>query len=155
MRDSIEALWSNEVRQFLINNARYYIEELHADRFRYDEISDLISMNCDSGWSFCRDLTGTLRYIKPRLLQTPNSGRAKLETIRSRLSRLSLRMRRGEPDSGHWAEIFNSDVYENWVNPAVAGNGGSTDAWGPPTHGFVASAGIVIPANGFVVFARA
>jgi len=69
VRDSIEALWNNEVRQFLINNARYYIEELHADGFRYDEISDLISMNCDSGWSFCRDLTGTLRHIKPRLLQ--------------------------------------------------------------------------------------
>jgi len=26
-------------------------------------------MNCDSGWSFCRDLTNTLRFIKPRLLQ--------------------------------------------------------------------------------------
>src|SRR6266481_1986797 len=27
------------------------------------------SMNCDSGWSFCCDLTNTLRFIKPRLLQ--------------------------------------------------------------------------------------
>ena len=26
-------------------------------------------MNCDSGWSFCRDLTDTLRFLKPRLLQ--------------------------------------------------------------------------------------
>jgi 1,4-alpha-glucan branching enzyme len=26
-------------------------------------------MNRDSGWSFCRNLTDTLRYVKPRLLQ--------------------------------------------------------------------------------------
>jgi 1,4-alpha-glucan branching enzyme len=63
------ALWNNGVRQFLIDNASYYINEFHVDGFRYDEISDLMSMNCDSGWSFCCDLTGTLRYIKPRLLQ--------------------------------------------------------------------------------------
>ena len=46
-----------------------YIDEFHVDGFRYDEISALLSMNEDSGWSFCCDLTSTLRYIKPRLLQ--------------------------------------------------------------------------------------
>jgi len=63
------ALWKNDVSQFLINNALYYISEFHLDGFRYDEISDLISMNCDSGWTFCCNLTNTLRYTKPRLLQ--------------------------------------------------------------------------------------
>ncbi len=63
------ALWNNDVRQFLINNAQYFINEFHVDGFRYDEISDLISMNCDWGWSCCCDLTSTLRFIKPRLLQ--------------------------------------------------------------------------------------
>ncbi len=63
------ALWKNDVCQFLINNALYYISEFHVDGFRYDEISDLISMNCDSGWTFCCNLTNTLRYAKPRLLQ--------------------------------------------------------------------------------------
>jgi 1,4-alpha-glucan branching enzyme len=63
------ALWNNDVRQFIINSARYYIDEFHVDGFRYDEISDLISMNCDTGWSFCCDLTDTLRFLKPRLLQ--------------------------------------------------------------------------------------
>ena len=63
------AFWNNDARQFLINNARYYVEELHADGFRYDEISSLLSMNKDSGWDFCRDLTDTLRHIKPSLLQ--------------------------------------------------------------------------------------
>ena len=60
----------------------------------------------------------------------------------------------GFPHSGAWAEIFNSDVYDNWVNPQVAGNGGGITASGPPLHGFRASANIVIPANGMVVFAR-
>ncbi|HVY17292.1 MAG TPA: alpha amylase C-terminal domain-containing protein [Rhodopila sp.] len=60
----------------------------------------------------------------------------------------------GFPFAGPWREIFNSDVYDNWVNPQVAGNGGGIDAAGGPLHGFVASASIVIPANGVVVFAR-
>jgi 1,4-alpha-glucan branching enzyme len=60
----------------------------------------------------------------------------------------------GFPYPGRWTEVFNSDVYENWVNPSVAGNGGGIVASGPPMHGFGASANTVIPANGFVVFAR-
>jgi 1,4-alpha-glucan branching enzyme len=353
------ALWNNDVRQFLINNATFYIEELHADGFRYDEISDLISMNCDSGWSFCCDLTGTLRFIHPRLLQnaefwpgevgnypkttqsivtaTADGGagfdvvqhdglrtavrnaiqaasngqqaavdfgaiaaalypqgfahawqtvtcvenhdivkvgtdqripfladsadrrswyarsRTRLamgllltapgipqlfmgqefledkqwswdptsqnllwwtglltgsdiamvdhlrftqDLIRLRWNQPALRGDNvnpfhaddpnrviayhrwlegtgqdvvivatlaestwynysvGMPYPGQWAEIFNSDVYDNWVNPIVAGNGGGIDASGPPLHGFNTSASIVIPANGLVVFAR-
>ena len=62
------ALWNNDVRQFLINNSIYYVQEFHADGFRYDEISGLLSMNRDTGWSFCRDLTSTLRFVKPGLL---------------------------------------------------------------------------------------
>jgi 1,4-alpha-glucan branching enzyme len=354
------ALWNNDVRQFIINNASYYINELHADGFRYDEISDLISMNGDSGWSFCCNLTNTLRYIKPRLVQNaefwpgevgnyPKSSQSIVTSVagggagfdvlqhdglrsavrtavqassygqqsainfdsiagalypsgfahawqtvpcvenhdivkvgtdqripfladsadrrswyaRSR-SRFAtgilltapgipqifmgqefledkqwswdatasnnllywgglnngtdiamvnhlrftqdlIRLRwnhpalRGDnvnpfyvhdanrviafhrwlegtgqdvvvvatlsettwynynvgfPGSGAWAEVFNSDVYDNWVNPIVAGNGGGITASGPPMHGFSASASIVIPANGFVVFAR-
>jgi 1,4-alpha-glucan branching enzyme len=60
----------------------------------------------------------------------------------------------GFPFAGAWREIFNSDVYDNWVNPIVAGNSGGIAATGGPLHGFQASANIVIPANGFVVFAR-
>jgi len=354
------ALWNNDVRQFIINNASYYIQELHADGFRYDEISDLISMNGDSGWSFCCNLTNTLRYIQPRLLQNAefwpgevgnypkssqsivtavadggagfdvlqhdglrsavrtavqaasygqqsainfdsiagalypggfahawqtvpcvenhdivkvntdqripfladsadrrswyarsrsrfatgilltapgipqlfmgqefledkqwswdptasdnllywdglNSGtdvamvnhlRFTQDLIRLRWNHPALRgdnvnpfhvhdanrvlafhrwlegtgqdvvvvatlsettwynYNVGFPGPGAWAEVFNSDVYDNWVNPIVAGNGGGITASGPPMHGFSASASIVIPANGFVVFAR-
>jgi 1,4-alpha-glucan branching enzyme len=60
----------------------------------------------------------------------------------------------GFPIPGDWLEVFNSDVYDNWVNPAVAGNGGRITADGPPLHGFETSANIVIPANGILVFAK-
>jgi 1,4-alpha-glucan branching enzyme len=60
----------------------------------------------------------------------------------------------GFPLSGHWREVFNSDVYDHWVNPVVAGNGGGIDAGGPARHGFAQSAALTIPANGIVVFAR-
>jgi len=353
------ALWKNDVCQFLINNAVYYVSEFHVDGFRYDEISGLLSMNCDSGWSFCCNLTDTLRYVKPRLLQNAefwpgevgnypksaqsivtstgsggagfdvvqhdglrgavrgavqassfeqnaavnfdaiaanlrpqgfahgwqavpcvenhdivkvgsdlripaladgsnheswyarsrsrfatgllltapgipqlfmgqefledkqwnsdpkalnliwwaglNTGtdRARVDHLRFTQDLIRLRWNfpalRGDhvnpfhvhnqnrvvafhrwlegtgqdvivaatlsestwynygigfPSAGTWREVFNSDVYDNWVNPIVAGNGGGISASGPPLHGFQTSARIVIPANGFVVFAR-
>ena len=341
------ALWNNDVREFVINNARFYIEEFHADGFRYDEISALLQMNGGSGWSFCRDLTSTVRFIKPRAIQnaehwpvdpiivTPatNGGagfdvlqhdglrnavrgalsqaaggesthvdmggiaanlcpssfphawqavtcienhdlvkdgqrvprladganarswyarsRARVangilltapgipqlfmgqefledkswsddprsssliwwggltadnamidhlrfmqELIRMRWRQPALRSENirvtlchnddrvlayhrwlegygrdvmvvaafgehtrygynvGFPSSGRWLEVFNSDVYDNWVNPQTAGNGGAIDAAGGPMHGFACSAAITIPANGMVVFAR-
>jgi 1,4-alpha-glucan branching enzyme len=60
----------------------------------------------------------------------------------------------GFPSGGFWREVFNSDVYDNWVNPWVAGNGAGVQANGGPMHGLAASASIVIPANGVVVFAK-
>ena len=60
----------------------------------------------------------------------------------------------GFPVGGFWYEVFNSDVYDNFVNPMVAGNGGGVTASGAPMHGLPTSASIVIPANGVVVFAR-
>jgi len=352
------ALWKQDVCQFLINNALYYIEEFHADGFRYDEISALLSMNCDSGWTFCSNLTNTVRFVKPRLLQnaefwpfefgnypkstlsivTPvaqggagfdvvqhdslrvavrnavssasygqsaaisfdaiagalypptlahgwqavpcvenhdivkvrceprlpaladgsnhrswyaqsrsrfatgilltapgipqifmgqefledkqwswdpsapnliwwagldtgadqamvNHLRFTQDLIRLRWAYPALREDNvnpfhvhnqnrviafhrwldsggdvivvatlaedtwynysiGFPFAGPWREVFNSDVYQNWVNPIVAGNGGGIVASGPPLHGFESSASIVIPANGVVVFSR-
>jgi 1,4-alpha-glucan branching enzyme len=61
----------------------------------------------------------------------------------------------GFPAAGFWTEVFNSDAYDHWVNPLVAGNKGGVHAGEKPLHGFVASASIVIPANSVVVFARA
>jgi 1,4-alpha-glucan branching enzyme len=60
----------------------------------------------------------------------------------------------GFPGGGQWLELFNSDVYDNWVNPWLAGNGGQISAGGGPLHTMPASATIAIPANGMVVFTR-
>ncbi|HEX5727310.1 MAG TPA: alpha amylase C-terminal domain-containing protein [Longimicrobiaceae bacterium] len=60
----------------------------------------------------------------------------------------------GFPGGGEWREVFNSDVYENWVNPEAAGNGGRVHAETRPLHGFGHSAELVLPANSLLVFAR-
>jgi 1,4-alpha-glucan branching enzyme len=60
----------------------------------------------------------------------------------------------GFPIPGLWMERCNSDVYDHFVNPQAAGNGGSVVAEAIGLHGFAASAPIVIPANGVVVFVR-
>lgn len=60
----------------------------------------------------------------------------------------------GFPLEGRWIEAFNSDVFENWVNPHVAGNGGAIHAWGDNFDGLPASARITIPANSVLVFTR-
>jgi 1,4-alpha-glucan branching enzyme len=60
----------------------------------------------------------------------------------------------GFPGGGEWREIFNSDVYENWVNSDAAGNGGRVMANPLPMHGFAYSASLTLPANSVLVLAR-
>lgn len=60
----------------------------------------------------------------------------------------------GFPAGGYWREEFNSDVYDNWVNPNGAGNGGGVVAFGGGMHGLPSSARITIPANSILILAR-
>lgn len=60
----------------------------------------------------------------------------------------------GFPLGGYWKETFNSDVYDNWVNPWMVGNGGGVDASGRGLHGLPFSARITIPANSVLIFTR-
>ncbi|GMV48493.1 MAG: alpha amylase C-terminal domain-containing protein [Nitrospira sp.] len=60
----------------------------------------------------------------------------------------------GFPVGGPWREVFNSDVYEGWVNAGVMGNGGLVTAEPQPLHGYGFSAAVVLPANSLMVFAR-
>lgn len=60
----------------------------------------------------------------------------------------------GFPQPGRWLEVFNSDVYDDLGQRTPFGNGGSVVADGPPMDGFGSSGGVVIPANGILVFAR-
>lgn len=60
----------------------------------------------------------------------------------------------GFPINGYWKEEINSDIYDNWVNPWVVGNGGRIDATGGGAHGLPFSARITIPANSILIFSR-
>jgi 1,4-alpha-glucan branching enzyme len=60
----------------------------------------------------------------------------------------------GLPFAGDWFELLNSDVYDNFPNPAPVGNGGHVRAWSEPLDGFAASAAVTLPANGVIVLAR-
>jgi 1,4-alpha-glucan branching enzyme len=53
------ALWNADVGRFLQDNAAHYVTEYHADGFRYDEISILLSTSQATGWAFCRTLTSS------------------------------------------------------------------------------------------------
>ena len=63
--------------------------------------------------------------------------------------------RLGFPTGGNWREVFNSDVYDNWVNPQVVGNAGAVSADEMPMHGFSYSAALTLPANSLLIFNHA
>jgi len=58
----------------------------------------------------------------------------------------------GFPRGGHWNELFNSDIYDTWVNPLAVGNYGGVDANGGPMHNLPCSATITIPPRAILVF---
>ncbi len=61
----IFAFGKPEVRQFLIDNAKMFVEDYHVDGFRYDE-ARVIHNN--GGWELCQQLTDTLRFLKPSFI---------------------------------------------------------------------------------------
>lgn len=60
------AYWQDPVRQFLIDNARFFLEAYRVDGIRYDEVTVI---HHHGGDRFCRDLTATLRHAKPEAIQ--------------------------------------------------------------------------------------
>ena len=59
----IFAYWNDGVRQFLIDNATFYLNEYHVDGFRYDEVTVIDE---HGGWGFCQNLTDTVHFLKDR-----------------------------------------------------------------------------------------
>lgn len=60
----------------------------------------------------------------------------------------------GFPGGGQWREVFNSDVYDQWVNSNVQWNGAGIFADRPACGGLPTSAAITLPANSHLAFAR-
>ena len=83
----------------------------------------------------------------------PGEGRDVMVVVHlSTFNRLDYRI--GFPGGGEWKEAFNSDVYDTFFNPNVQGNAGGITADGPPRDNLPASAGLTLPANSLLVFAR-
>jgi len=62
------AFWNAQVRQFLIDNAVSFFNEYRIDGIRYDEVR-VISNNQPDGRTLCRDMTSTLRFVRPAAIQ--------------------------------------------------------------------------------------
>lgn len=60
------AYWNRDIRQFLIDNAVFCLNEYHIDGIRYDQVSDMEGFG---GGQCCRDMTGTVRFVKPQAIQ--------------------------------------------------------------------------------------
>ena len=66
----------------------YYVTEYHADGFRYDEISILLSTSQATGWAFCRTLTSESPESCSRAsCKMPSSGRGSSTTYQLHLGR--------------------------------------------------------------------
>jgi 1,4-alpha-glucan branching enzyme len=62
------AYWNASVRQFLIDNAVFFMNEYRIDGIRYDEVR-VISDNQPSGRELCQDMTSTVRFVRPSAVQ--------------------------------------------------------------------------------------
>jgi 1,4-alpha-glucan branching enzyme len=54
-----------EVRDFPIQNAKFFLDEYRVDGFRFDQVGVIDHDGWPYGWSFCQDLTSTLRQHRP------------------------------------------------------------------------------------------
>ena len=61
--------WKEPCRQYLIDNAVFFLREYHIDGLRYDETTKLVEKNPARGWEWCQNVTSTVRYVKPRAVQ--------------------------------------------------------------------------------------
>jgi 1,4-alpha-glucan branching enzyme len=68
------AFRKQEVCQFLIDNAKMWLQEYHVDGLRYDQVTVIAQ---SGGWNFCGNLSSTVRSMKANAVQIaeywPNS----------------------------------------------------------------------------------
>lgn len=60
------AYWNRDIRQFLIDNAVFCIQEYHVDGIRYDQVSDMEGFG---GGPCSQDMTSTVRFTRPDAIQ--------------------------------------------------------------------------------------
>jgi 1,4-alpha-glucan branching enzyme len=67
------AYWNDDVKQYLINNAKFWLQEYHCDGFRYIDVSAIKNSGDEHGWRFCQYVTDTCRFIKPEAIHIAES----------------------------------------------------------------------------------
>ena len=121
------ALWNDEVTKFLLDNARYLLDEFHADGFRYDEISTLISTGQGSGWEFCRALTSDLRGFRNRILQNAEFWPGRFADIPASAAPVIARAEAG----GMGFDVVQHDGLRGALRGAVGAVSGGANAFVP------------------------
>ena len=121
------ALWNDEVTKFLLDNARYLLDEFHADGFRYDEISTLISTGQGSGWEFCRALTSNLRGFRNRILQNAEFWPGRFADIPASAAPAIARAEAG----GMGFDVVQHDGLRGALRGAVGAASGGANAFVP------------------------
>jgi 1,4-alpha-glucan branching enzyme len=125
----VPAYWKDEVRQFLIDNARLFLGEYHVDGLRYDEVTVIDQFG---GWRFCQDLTGTLHYLFPAtihiaeywrddqtwVLRPPDQGGAGFDAVWHTGIRESVRAAVGQAAWGREAAVDLDAVAAALQTPA-------------------------------------
>ena len=119
--------WKSELRQFLIDNAGFLLDEYHVDGFRCDEVTVIDRFG---GWSFLQDLTATLQYRKPQavliaeywadqssVLRARADSGAGFDAVLSSGLRDAIRATLAEMTRGSSAQI-DLDRVANALNPA-------------------------------------
>ena len=102
-----------DVRRYLIDNARMFLEDYHADGLRYDEVSVIDMMG---GWFFCQELTEAVRRAKPSAVQ--------IAEYWGEQRRLAVQ----RPPAGMGFDIGYSDTIREAVRDTVAEAAGGADA---------------------------
>ena len=67
------AYWNQDIRQFLIDNAVFCVNEYHVDGIRYDQVSDMEGFG---GGRCSQDMTSTVRFVNPEVIQIADNGTA-------------------------------------------------------------------------------
>jgi 1,4-alpha-glucan branching enzyme len=130
------AFWNADVRQFLIDNARFFVEEYHVDGFRYDQVTVIDRQNAGSGWLFCQHLNGTLNAVdpsavniaeywgpEPTVVRPPGSGGAGFHAAWHDGLRTAIRDVIGQAAGGRDAPLTWQRVVDQLRAPGFA------DAW--------------------------
>ena len=60
---------SPDVRSFLIENAKFLLDEFRIDGLRYDQTSVIDHDGAPDGWRFLQDLSSTVRFVRPGAFQ--------------------------------------------------------------------------------------